>query len=179
MQPPQYPSGPPGAAAASGLPGAPPGQREKRRQRLRLWLAMGAGILALLCLGGVGVAVALYDGATEIKRTAPDAVTDNFLRAYLVNRDDERAALYMCKSGGNFDQIAAYRKDITTREKDYSVGIRVTWTGFTVATQADTGTVSTELIKTTADQSGRKANEWQFDVVDQDGWRVCGASQLS
>jgi len=140
---------------------------------------MSAGILALLCLGGVGVIVSLYDGATEIKRSAPDAVVDNFLRAYLVNRDDKRAALYMCKSGGNFDQIAAYRTDIATREKDFSVGIRVTWSSFTVATQGDKGTISTELIKTTTDQSGRLGNRWQFDLVDRDGWRVCGASQLT
>jgi hypothetical protein len=140
---------------------------------------MGAGILALLCLGGVGVVVSLYDSATSIKRTSPDAVVDNFLGAYLVNRDDKQASLYECKSGGDFADIEAYRNEMSTREKDFSVGIRVSWSSLTVSTQGAAGTVTTNLVKTTTDQSGRVSNSWQFRVVDQGGWRVCGATQLS
>jgi hypothetical protein len=197
MQPPEHPTDPmrsPQAAApvsgavpgqpvpalgGIGPPAAPPAAGKQPNRRLRLWLAMGAGILALLCLGGVGVFVSLYDSATEIKRTSPDAVVDNFLGAYLVNRDDEQASLYECKSGGDFAAIEAYRNDLLTREKDFSVGIRVSWSSLTVSTQGNTGTVSTNLVKTATDQSGRLSNSWQFRVVDQGGWRVCGATQLS
>jgi len=156
----------------------PPGRRPRPR-RGRLILAITAGITALLCLGGVGVVVSVYDKATEIKRSAPDAVVDDFLRAYLVNRDDQRASLYQCKTGGDFSQIESYRSDIVSREKKFSVGIRVTWTTFTVQTNGNNGTVITDLIKTTADQSGRLSNQWKFVVVDQDGWRVCGAAPIS
>jgi len=154
-----------------------PGKRPSHR--LRLWFALATGILALLCLGGVGVFVSIYDSATEIKRTSPDAVVDNFLGAYLVNRDDKEASLYECKAGGEFAAIEAYRADMLTREKNFSVGIRVSWTSLTVSTQGDRGTVSTNLVKTATDQSGRISNSWQFHVVDQDGWRVCGATQIS
>jgi len=140
---------------------------------------MMAGTLALLCLGGVGVVVSLYDGATEIKRTSPDAVVDNFLGAYLVDRNDKEASLYECKQGGDFAAIEAYRADMLTREKDFSVGIRVSWSSLTVSTQGDSGTVGTNLVKTATDQSGRVSNTWEFRVVDQDGWRVCGAIQTS
>jgi len=140
---------------------------------------MGAGILALLCLGGIGVVISLYDEATKIERTAPDAVVDNFLAAYLVNRNDEEAALYMCQSGGDFSQVEAYRNDVTSREKDHSVGIRISWAGLTVATQGKQGTVVTELTRTTTDQSGRDSQTWEFAVTDDDGWRVCGARPLS
>jgi hypothetical protein len=140
---------------------------------------MGLGLMVLLCLGGVGVFVSLYDGATQIKRSAPDAVVDNFLRAYLVNRDDKEASLYTCKSGLELSRLRAYRDDIVGREKDFSVGIRVSWSSLTVATKGDKGTVTAELIKTIIDRTGRDANSWQIDVVDQDGWRVCGATQLS
>jgi hypothetical protein len=146
---------------------------------VRLWLAMGLGIIALLCVGGVGVFVSLYDSATAIKRSAPDAVVDNFLGAYLVNRDDDEAALYRCKAGGDFSQLEAYRTDIATREKNFSVGIMVSWTSFTVATSGERGTVTTDLTKATADGTERITKPWQFTVVDQDGWRVCGATQLS
>jgi len=140
---------------------------------------MGLGIVALLCLGGVGVFVSLYDSATEIKRSAPDAVVDNFLGAYLVNRDDKEAALYRCKAGGDFDQLAAYRADIVTREKSFSVGITVSWTSLTVVTTGDRGTVKTNLTKGTVDGSERISKPWQFTVVNQDGWRVCGARPIS
>ena len=133
----------------------------------------------LLCLGGVGVVVSLYDEATEIKRSAPDAVVDNFLRAYLVNRDNQRASLYQCESGGDFGEIASYRNDMVAREKQFSVGIRVTWSTFTVESSGTNRIVITDLIKTATDQSGRLSNSWRFDVVDQDGWRVCGAKPLS
>jgi len=133
----------------------------------------------LLCLGGIGVFVSLYDGATQIERTAPDAVVDNFLGAYLVNRNDEEAALYQCKAGGDFAAIQAFRTDITDREKEHSVGIRVSWTSFTVATNGDRGTVTTDLTKATEDGMERIAKPWQFTLVDQDGWRVCGATPLS
>jgi hypothetical protein len=130
-------------------------------------------------MGGVGVVVSLYDEATEIKRTAPDAVVDNFLRAYLVNRDDERASLYQCKSRGDFTKIADYRSDIVAREKQFSVGILVSWSTFTVSVDGSRATVTTDLIKTAADRSGRLSNSWSFTVVDQGGWRVCGANPLT
>jgi len=136
-------------------PAAVPPGRKPRARRARLILAIVGGTMALLCLGGVGIFIAVYDKATEIKRTAPDAVVDDFLRAYLVNRDDERASLYQCKTGGDFSQIENYRSDIVAREKKFSVGILVTWTTFTVRTSGSNGTVTTDLIKTTADQSGR------------------------
>ncbi|MDT5031284.1 MAG: hypothetical protein QOC94_1455, partial [Actinoplanes sp.] len=86
MQPPERSTG--GVPVAGGPAPTVVGGKPRNR-RLRLWLAMGLGIVVLLCLGGVGVAISLYDGATKIQRSEPDAVADSFLRAYLVNRDDK------------------------------------------------------------------------------------------
>jgi hypothetical protein len=146
---------------------------------VRLWLAMGLGIVALLCLGGVGVFVSLYDSATAINRSAPDAVVDNFLGAYLVNRDDQEASLYTCKTGADLSQLKAFRDDIVTRETKFSVGIRVSWSSLTVTTNGTEATVTATLTKTITNQTGRLANTWQFDLVDQDGWRVCKATETS
>jgi hypothetical protein len=145
---------------------------------VRLWVAMGLGIVVLLCLGGVGVFVSLYDNATAIKRSEPDAVVDSFLRAYLVARDDKQVALFTCKSGGDFTQIAAYRTDIVSREKQYSVTIQVTWGPLKVVTSGDKGTVDVDLTRSITD-SEQLSDSWQVAVVDQDGWRVCGATKTS
>ncbi|MEV6630009.1 hypothetical protein AB0M54_04560 [Actinoplanes sp. NPDC051470] len=145
---------------------------------MRLFLAMAAGIVALLCLGGVGVFVSLYDDATKIKRTEPDAVVDSFLGAYLVNRDDAQADLYVCKSGADLSSLAAYRTTMTNIERDKSVGIRVTWSSLTVVTTGARRNVTTELTQTATD-GARLGETWSFDLQDQDGWRVCGAAKVS
>jgi hypothetical protein len=146
---------------------------------MRLFLAMGAGILALLCLGGVGVAISLYDEATEIKRTSPDAVADSFLRAYLVNRDENETSLYRCESGGNFAELEAFRRNIEATERQYTLGIRVTWTSLLVETTNGQTVVSTDLVRTLSDNSERDARRWQLQMVDQGGWRVCGATEVA
>jgi hypothetical protein len=166
-------------APVSGVPpAAPPRKGRLRDRRVRLWLAMGLGIVVLLCLGGVGVFVSLYDNATAIKRTAPDAVADSFLRAYLVDRDDQEASLYMCKAGGDFAQLTAYRADIVGRERQYSITIQVTWEGLKVATSGDKGTVDVNLTRSIVN-SEQISDLWRLAVVDQDGWRVCGATKVS
>ncbi len=170
-------TGPTPPLLGAGTPPAEPA-RKPRNRRLRLWLALGAGVLTLLCLGGVGIAVLLYDEETKIERAEPDAVADNFLRAYLVDRDDEQASLYQCKSGGDFQNIAAYRADIVNREKQFSVGIRVSWGTIAVQTNANRAEAETDLVKTAAKQSGRITDTWRLSLVDQDGWRVCGATEV-
>jgi hypothetical protein len=153
--------------------------RRPQSRRVRLLLAMSLGIMALLCVGGVGVVVSVYDKATEIKRSAPDAVADQFLRAYLVDGDDTEVGLFTCRSGGNLTKLRAFRDDIQSRERRYSIGIRVSWTSLTVATSGGQSTVTTDIVRTISDGSERTADKWQFVLVDQDGWRVCGANPLS
>jgi hypothetical protein len=159
-------------AAAPAPPSAGP-----RNRRARLVLAMAAGILALLCLGGVGVFISLYDDATEIKRTEPDAVVDSFLGAYLVNRDDSEADLYLCKTGPNLSTLATYRTTMTNIERDKSVGIRVSWSSLTVVDAGTGRTVTTDITQTATD-GARLEDTWSFTLVDQDGWRVCSAARV-
>lgn len=205
MQPPEHVTGPvpPAAASGSGQPPAaqqpvsggppvlpptggvgaavPPGPA--RKKRVRLWLAMALGLMILLCLGGVGVFVSLYDGATQIKRSAPDAVVDNFIRAYLDDRDDKEAALFSCKSGGEFSQLAILRSELVGREKNFGVKINVTWGALSLAGSGnDRRSVATDLIISgTSDGNilSRSIEKWTFVVVNQDGWRVCSAAKVA
>jgi hypothetical protein len=143
---------------------------------------MGLGIVVLLCLGGVGVFVSLYDNATAIKRTAPDAVADSFLRAYLVDRDDQEASLYMCKSGGDFAALSALRTESINREKQFSVKVVVTWGSLTVSGTGDERRdVATGLIiagTKNGEVQSRHTESWQFGLIQNDGWRVCNATKV-
>jgi hypothetical protein len=144
---------------------------------------MGLGLMALLCLGGVGVFVSLYDGATQIKRSAPDAVVDNFLRSYLVNRDDKEVALYACKSGADFSQLASLRNELVGREKNFTVKVTVTWGSLTVTGSGnEQRSVATDLIiagTSEGETQSRHTESWTFGVVDQNGWRVCSATKIA
>jgi hypothetical protein len=178
MQPPERSTG--GVPVAGGPAPTVVGGKPRNR-RLRLWLAMGLGIVVLLCLGGVGVAISLYDGATKIQRSEPDAVVDGFLRAYLVNREDKEVALFTCKTGPDLAAIAALRSEFVTREKEFDVKVVVTWGTLTVSnTGPESRSVATDLIiagTKNGDTQSRRTETWSFGVVDQDGWRVCSAAK--
>ncbi|BEL10978.1 hypothetical protein Q0Z83_091690 [Actinoplanes sichuanensis] len=159
--------------------GSVPGTRRSRFQsrRARLALALTGGLLALLCVGGVGAFYVLYDEATEIKRDTPGAVVTNFLGAYLSNRNDQDAALYQCKSGGDLSALQAYRDDTARREKEFSVGITMTWRIVSVTTDGGRGVAKVDVSRRISDGSGRDGSSWDLTVEDQDGWRVCVATR--
>ncbi|MFC7278529.1 hypothetical protein ACFQS1_31510 [Paractinoplanes rhizophilus] len=166
----------PGAAPAP-RPAAPSGRKTPNR-RMRLILAMMAGLVGLLCLGGVGVAVSLYDEATKIDRASPDQVTSSFLRAYLLDRDDQEASLYTCKSGAELGQIAVLRNDMVGREKKFGTTVTASWESLTITGS----TVSVDLVIAgllNGQQISSHSESWSFGLVDEDGWRVCSASKLS
>jgi hypothetical protein len=144
---------------------------------------MGAGIIALLCLGGVGVFVALYDEATEIKRQDPDAVVDGFLRAYLVNRDGQEESLFVCRSGADLAPLATLREEMVKREEGFDVKVNVTWGGLTVTGEgAERRAVSTDLTiagTSNGQTQSRRVESWTFGVVEDDGWRVCSADKAT
>jgi hypothetical protein len=163
--------------------GESPPEAKPRRKGLRLWVAMVAGVAALLCLGGIGVAVLLYDKETKIERAAPDAVADNFLRAYLVDRDDNEASLYMCQSGADFGAISALRAEAVDREKKFGTHVVVSWGTLTVtdvdATRKNVAADLTIAGTSNGNTVSRRKESWSLGVVDQDGWRVCSATKNS
>lgn len=157
--------------SSTGRDGSPAG--------LKRAFALVAAVVALLCLGGSLVAYRLYDDATGPDRSAPDVVVDNYLRAYLVDRDDARADQYVCRDAADLGPLRALRDDIQAREQQYGVRIAVTWGSLQVETVDERRAVTTDVRRTIADGSERAQDRWQFEVVDQDGWRVCGARRLS
>ncbi|GAA3931913.1 hypothetical protein Aau02nite_17960 [Amorphoplanes auranticolor] len=143
---------------------------------------MAAGIMALLCLGGIGVFISFYDEATKIERAAPDAVVDQFLRAYLVNRDDQEAELFTCKNGLDLAAISTLRTDLVAREKEFDVNVSVSWSTLTVSgSEEGRRTVTTDLLITGSSGGtarSRSSEPWSFSLIDDDGWRVCSSAKL-
>jgi hypothetical protein len=146
-------------------------------------LTLTAGLVALLCLGGVGAFVTLYDDATKIDRSAPDVAVDNYLRAYLVNRDDTQAALFSCQSKEGLSPMSELREELVRRERDFDVKVNVTWSSLTVtevgAARREVNTGLTIAGSANGQPRSRRTEGWAFDVVDEGGWRVCGATKVS
>ncbi|MGC1211481.1 MAG: hypothetical protein WA890_09505 [Micromonospora sp.] len=160
---------------------APGSAPERPRRRLRTVLAVVAGVLALLCVGGAAVGYVLYDRATAPDRSAPDVVVDNYLRAFLVDRDDTKAADFACEGGGDLGAVQSLRDELEQREASFNVVVRVSWGALARAKKENGELVTTTLtISSSADGQTRSSRreEWQFDVVDRDGWRVCGGRKI-
>ncbi|MEU0551182.1 hypothetical protein [Micromonospora sp. NPDC005979] len=164
------------------LPPAPPTPApQPRRRRLRTVLIVVGGVLALLLLGGVVTGFVLYNRAAAPDRSAPDVVVDNYLRAFLVDRNDARANLYTCEGPTQLDAVRSLRTDLVAREQQLDVTIMVSWGSLAVEKHGkDASVVTTIRRSATVDGAQQSLTDiWQFEVREQDGWRVCGAVEVS
>ncbi|WP_433371628.1 hypothetical protein ACQPZX_47855 [Actinoplanes sp. CA-142083] len=149
---------------------------------MRLILAMVGGVMALLCLGVAGVVVSLYDEATKIDRSEPDVVTDSFLIAYLVNRDDKTAQLFTCKNT-DLTEISALREQLVAREKQFNVKVSVSWGALTRQAvgsgQEDVTTQLTISGSANGQISSSRNEDWRFHVIEEsDSWRLCTGTKV-
>lgn len=164
------------------LPPAPvtPAPQPPRR-RMRTVLTVVAGVLALLSIGAVITGYVWYDRATTPDRSAPDVVVDNYLRAFLVDRNDAKADLFTCEGGSQLESLRSLRTDLLARESRFGVTIAVSWGSLSVQKRGDTAAVDVTLIISARvdgmNQSDRQL--WQFDTQLDDGWRVCGGIRAS
>ncbi|MGW1059582.1 hypothetical protein [Micromonospora rubida] len=154
--------------------GAPAPARPPRR--LRTILTVVAGVASLLMLGGVATAFVLYERATTPDRSAPDVVVDNYLRAFLVDRNDVRAEQFTC-SGTVVEALKSLRDEIEQREAGYGVDVRVSWGALQRSERAGGESVQTTLtISSSANGQPRSSRResWMFEVTEErEGWRVC------
>ncbi|WP_229401106.1 Rv0361 family membrane protein [Micromonospora okii] len=151
--------------------------------RLRTVLIVVAGVLGLLLVGGVATAFVLYDRATAPDRTAPDVAVDNYLRAFLVDRNDTKANQFTCSSNApELNQLRALREDLVAREERFATTFAISWGRLDVRSQARQAQVRVDLIISARvagiSQSDRQS--WQFELMRvDDGWRVCSGALAS
>jgi hypothetical protein len=162
-------------------PPAPVPAPVRPRRRLRMVLAIVAGVMALLCGTGAVVGFVLYDRATAPDRSTPDVVVDNYLRAFLVDRDDISAKEFICRDGDALGAVRGLREELEQREANFNVVVRVGWGPLSRTKNADGESVITTLtIASSVDGQTRSSRreDWQFQVVNRDGWRVCGGNKV-
>jgi hypothetical protein len=134
-----------------------------------------AGAVALLCTGGAGVAFLAYRDATEPDRSAPDVAVDNYLRAYLTDRDDVLAGQYSCEDGDRAAMVG-FRDDLTRREQRFNTRFTTTWGSLNVVKRDDKSAEVRVELRISASVDGHQQSDfqsWMLVVRDEDGWRVC------
>jgi len=138
-----------------------------------------AGILVLA--GGVTAAtwgLFAYNEVTKVDRSDPEVVTDEFLRATLVRKDQAGADLYACEDQTGLSPIRSLRTDLDRRETAEGVTISVTWGAYST----DGNRITTDLTITARKGvavDSREKQKWTFTVKDDGGWRVCGAEKIA
>ncbi|RKN30992.1 Rv0361 family membrane protein [Micromonospora musae] len=154
---------------------------ERPRRPLRTVLTVVAGVLALLCVGAAITGYVLYDRATTPDRSAPDVVVASYIQAFLNERDDIKTEQFVCRDGSDLDAARSLRRELEQREADFDVVVRVRWGPLTQLKEEDGESITTTLtISGSANGQSRSSRreDWRFHVVDEDGWRVCGAQKL-
>ncbi|MFB9238504.1 hypothetical protein ACFFWC_23735 [Plantactinospora siamensis] len=153
--------------------------RPRRPVRRLLWVLVGA-LLALL-LAGSGAFFVWYDRATTIDRSEPDVTVDNYLRAFLVDRNDARAQEFQCSTGKTLGPIESLRAEMEKREAQFHVVVHASWGALSVSRSASRAAVQATLTIASfanGEPRSRRTEEWKFAMMREDGWRVCGAERV-
>ena len=160
----------------------PPGvRRERTGSRWPLWVAIGVGVVSLLCVSGLGIGYHYYDKATKPNRSAPDVVVDNYLRGFLINRSDSEAAQYTCSDQSGLAAFQDFRNDFVKREASLGGAVSFGWGPLAMTPPA--GSRSDVSVTITVDTSGGRTlpgesiHNWTFNTTDKSGWQVCGATE--
>jgi hypothetical protein len=148
----------------------PPPFRPPRRSRRTI--SRGKLLLIILVVGGVlavtgaGIAFLLYNRATEVNRSTPTIAVHQFLNAVFVERDDDRAKLFTCR------EWTVQRSDEARGRFDPEV--KVKWEDVTEESRQGKQAVVTARLQLLW-QGFADFQQWRFEVVEDSGWRVCGA----
>lgn len=165
---------PPSAPAPrAGAPVPPP------RRRLRAILTVTAAVLAALVLGGIVGGYVLYARATTPDRSAPEVVVDNYLRAFLVDRNDTLADLFVCAEGVSVTELRALREDLVAREARFAVPIVVSWGNLVIGREGDEAVVELDLVISAYVDGGNYSERqpWRFTTQLGEDWRVCAGAR--
>ena len=156
--------------------GSPPPTGWRRR------FVVGIAIVALLCIGGTTAAFLFYDKATRPDLRTPVLVTEQYLTAYLGDRDDARAGQFQCGDASGLYDVRALRAQIDAREKASGTTFAVSVDSIReLGRTGDSASVAVDLAisSTVQGQSRRELEHWEFSTRDDSGWRVCSGHEVT
>src|SRR5262245_10091045 len=94
---------------------APAPPMAPRRRRLRRILLVALLVVGAGAVGAVGYGFIWYDQMTKPDRGTPTSSADSYLGALLIERDESRAALFVC-GAADLDSIRDFKSEIEAQE---------------------------------------------------------------
>jgi hypothetical protein len=153
---------------------------QRRQERRRTWALLGAVLLAI-CMTGSVVGFVLYNRATRIDRSTPVVAVFQYVDAIFEQRDAGQAKLFECEKASGRAALDAVLDDLEERERRYGIHISVSVTNFASSVEGTSAQVQADLLIDVPEADGklsRSSQRWNFDLRDEDGWRVCSAQRV-
>ncbi len=169
-----------GAPEASLSPTYDKSSASRRRSRWRTALLVALVVASAILMGGLVVAYVAYERVTEPDRSTPGVVVRQYIDATFAEHDTARAARFTCNRPQT-REIDELRALLASREQEHSVTITVAPANSDVRASGSSATVDVDLKLTVgvAGASQREIQRWRFDLVEQNGWRICDVRRLT
>ena len=151
--------------------------RSERRRRVPVLLPILV-VLAVVCAGLIAV-FKWYNSATELERENPVEVLQQYLNMRFNSPAPSRLEYFIC-SKPDLADIENVLDELATRERNSAVDIEVGIANFAVEANGKSASVRTDLSISYRAPANlyRESQEWQFNFVEEDGWRICGARRV-
>jgi hypothetical protein len=195
------PSGASGAAAGSSVSGVPvqrgsgsareslpvpfvpagPSKPPVRAVRWPMWLAITFGVLSMVCVGVGAVAFRYYDKATRTDRSSPSSSMVNYLNAVLLSHDNSAAVKFSC-SDADLGAFVSFRDAAESLAAGKSASVSFDWVLVDIQSDRHQASVDVTVEQDTSTNGqvlARSFHVWRFRLLNDDGWRVCGANSVS
>jgi len=139
-------------------------------------LKISVGLAALLGLGALAVVLVPSADAAE----APELVLRRYVQATLADHDGAAATALTCRTP-QLDVIGQWEQDLAARERRFNLPpLHVDMKAYTDSRSGRRITASTEIavaLVVDGQLQQRLTRPYTFVLVQQDGWKVCGASE--
>ena len=147
--------------------------------KLKRVVLIVAAVVGIGAVGAGAVALRTYDQATKIDRTHPEAVLVEYVNAELVVRDEARTELFTCADSHKLAELRALQEQLRQEEGVGGFTTQVTLGTADIRDGGRTIVSDISLSQGSGVEVRTRVQTWRFTLVDEDGWRVCGAEQIS
>ncbi|GAA3231264.1 hypothetical protein ACFO1B_19965 [Dactylosporangium siamense] len=161
------------------VPPSPP-KPPKRGLGVRKTLLIVVAVVALgLCLGGSITAYVLYDKATRPDRSSPTVTLQQYLNARINAHDDAKASVFVCGSP-ELNVIDSEIDRIRDLEAKFDIAVTASFSDMALASAGEVSELRLKINFVIPEEDERKSvlvQDWKFEMVYANGWRVCGAEK--
>jgi hypothetical protein len=153
-------------------------QPARPRRTVRKVMLGVLGIAVLSIFGTAGVAFIIYDKATEIDRTYPRVVVRNYVESLVVRHDETAARLYTCTKPEALLEFQLFSDELQSSGDASGIASTVVIGSLSEESAGSVVLVELQTRRSADGVVSKEIQYWRFSLVEEDGWRVCGAARF-